>query len=195
MFKPLGKEVGESSVFQLWVSKWWTLSVKGGRRMKSKALIMTSAVPLWFVCEKCISLFLVSDIKKVGTESLCYCILGLSYILLFANLAGDAIHQIWTLASDVLAGVDSECSCTLQSVLQKSTKLALRVIAFSPQWFLKRKSWTAICGLVSPLWESNQWESYCWWWHISWKTVIVVCLVSLASSGKGATLLPDCNWF
>ena len=84
----------------------------------------------------CISLFLVPDLEEMGAESLCYRVFGLSYILFFASLASDAVHQIRALASDVvLAGIHS--SSAFEGVLQQRTKLAFwdTVCAFSPQWF------------------------------------------------------------
>ena len=66
------------------------LSVDGGRRMKSKMLIITSAVPLWSVLEKwsptASGFFCVSDAEKVRTKSLCYGIFGLSYIYCFSQV-------------------------------------------------------------------------------------------------------------
>ena len=64
-------------------------------------------------------MFLVSDVNKMRAESLCYGIFGLSYILLFASLACDAVHHIWALASDVvLAGVNRGCGGAFKSVHQ-----------------------------------------------------------------------------
>ena len=49
-----------------------------------------------------ISLFIVSDVEEMGAKSLCYRVFGLSYILLFAGFACDAINQVGALASDVM---------------------------------------------------------------------------------------------
>ena len=50
----------------------------------------------------CISLFLMSDIKKVALESLYYGVFGLAYILFFAGFASDTVDQVRALASNIV---------------------------------------------------------------------------------------------
>ena len=103
------------------------LSVEGGRQMKSKTLIITSTVPLWSVLEKwsptesvC---FLCLMLRKVGTESLCYSIFGLTYVLCSPGFACNAVEEVRALAANVvLASVLDRRGHAFESISKWRTK-------------------------------------------------------------------------
>ena len=98
-------------------AKWGLFHWREGDGWMLKTLIMTSAVLLWSVCEKLSPAasvcFLCLMLKKQELNLCFYGVFGFPYIMLFASLASDAVHQMWPLASYVeLAGVNRGCSGT-----------------------------------------------------------------------------------
>ena len=50
----------------------------------------------------CISLLVVPVVEEMATETLCYCVLGLSYVLFTAGFAGNAVDEVGTVVTDVV---------------------------------------------------------------------------------------------
>ena len=162
MFKPLG--AGQWSwwiqCFSILSLKERALLLKVGRKMKSKMLIITSTIPLWSVCEKwspTASVCFLCMMLKTWEMNLCaieflvchtYCFLQVLQMMQYTKVELLQV-MLYLQGYTVDVVVHWRCNST-----ENKTGIWGMCIFSSVVW--KRNSWTVTCGLVSPLWGSDQ---------------------------------------
>ena len=118
-------------------------------------------------------MFFVPDVERMGAESLCYGIFGLSYILFFASVASDAVDQVDALTSDIIARVHCGCGSAFKGVLEQGTKWALG------------KSTFILSGLEENVMDLDLWTHKSTLWVRSVRQLLLVMRHFLKNSFNG----------